>query len=67
MHEECRRLGRRPEEIEVTAGRAAPDLDDVRRLEDLGVSRLTMIPPGFDREAVTKGLHEFAERVITKL
>jgi probable F420-dependent oxidoreductase len=67
MREECRRLGRRPEEIEVTAGRAAPDLDEVRRMQDLGVSRLTLSPPGFDSEAVTKGLHEFAERVITKL
>jgi probable F420-dependent oxidoreductase len=67
MHEECRRVGRRPEEIEITAGGAAPDIDQVRRMEDLGVSRLTMSPPGFDSEAVTKGLHEFAEHVIAKL
>jgi len=26
-----------------------------------------MGPPGFDNEAVTRGLHDFAERVIAKL
>ncbi|HYY73871.1 MAG TPA: LLM class F420-dependent oxidoreductase [Solirubrobacterales bacterium] len=67
LREECRRIGRKPEEIELTAGRGRPDLDGVRRLQDLGVSRITMGPPGFDDEAVTRGLHDFAERVIAKL
>src|SRR5438034_7471012 len=67
LREECRRIGRKPEEIELSAGRGRPDLDGVRRLQDLGVSRITMGPPGFDNEAVTRGLHDFAERVIAKL
>src|SRR5205809_844122 len=67
LREECRRIGRKPEEIELSAGRGRPDLDAVRRLQDLGVSRITMGPPGFDNEAVTRGLHDFAERVIAKL
>src|SRR2546430_1938639 len=67
LREECRRIGRKPEEIELSAGRGRPDLDGVRRLQDLGASRITMGPPGFDPEAVTRGLHDFAERVIAKL
>src|SRR2546425_242786 len=67
LREECHRIGRKPEEIELSAGRGRPDLDGVRRLQDLGVSRITMGPPGFDNEAVTRGLHDFAERVIAKL
>src|SRR5207247_2197329 len=63
LREECGRIGRKPEEIELSAGRGRPDLDGVRRLQDLGVSRITMGPPGFDKEDVTRGLHDFAERV----
>jgi len=66
MRDECRRIGRKPEEIEITAG-AAPDVDRVRALRDLGVARITMGPPAFDPEGITKGLHEFAERVIGHL
>jgi len=66
LEEECRRVGRDAGTIERTAG-GSIDLDGVRRLEDLGVSRIAIAPPGFDQEAVTKGLHEFAERVIAKL
>jgi len=67
LRAECRRIGRKPEEIELSAGRGRPDLDAVRRLQDLGVSRVTTGPPGFDTEAVTRGLHDFADRVIAKL
>jgi probable F420-dependent oxidoreductase len=67
MNEECRRLGRNPAEIEITSGGAALDVDAVRRLEDLGVARVAMGPPGYDDEALGRGLHEFAERVIAKL
>jgi probable F420-dependent oxidoreductase len=67
MREECAKLGRRPETIEVTAGRAAPDADGVERLRDLGVSRVMVPPPGFDPESVSQGLEAFGERVIGKL
>ena len=67
MRAECARIGRNPGEVELTAGAGHLDLDTVRRYEDLGVSRLTMAPPGFDDDAVRKGLHEFADRVIAKL
>jgi len=67
LGEECARLGRNPREIEITAGRAALDLDSVRRYEDLGVARLTLPPPAFDPDGLHAGLHEFGDRVIARL
>jgi len=67
MREECAKLDRDPATIEVTVGRRPPDLDEVRRLADLGVSRLTFMPPAFDPDGLRKSLAEFGERVIAKL
>jgi probable F420-dependent oxidoreductase len=67
MREECARIGRRAETIEVTAGRAVPDLDGVKRLEDLGVSRVAVPPPGFDPVSITQGLEALSDRVIARL
>jgi probable F420-dependent oxidoreductase len=64
MRDECRKLGRRPEEIEITTGGGALDPDNVKRYEDLGVSRLVMPPPAFDPEGLRRGLGAFAERFI---
>ena len=67
LRDECGRIGRNPAEIEITAGRGTPDLDAVRQFEDLGVARMVIPPPGFDPDAVSKGLHEFGDRVISRL
>jgi probable F420-dependent oxidoreductase len=56
MRDECQKLGRDPSTIEVTSGRAIPDADGVKRLEDLGVSRFMVPPPGFDPDGITQGL-----------
>jgi probable F420-dependent oxidoreductase len=63
---ECERIGRKTDAIELTAGGAA-DLDGVRRLQDLGVARVALAPPGFDDESIRRGLHDFADRVIARL
>lgn len=63
MRDECRKLGRDPATIEVTSGRAAPDVDGVRRLEELGVSRFMVPPPAFDPEGVTQGLERLGELI----
>src|SRR6185295_15483263 len=39
LRDECKKLGRNPAEIEISAGRAAPSLDSVKRRQDQGVSR----------------------------
>jgi probable F420-dependent oxidoreductase len=67
MGDECARVGRDPQKIEITTAMPGPDLDAIRRLEDQGVSRLVMGPPGFDPEGLRKGLDEFANGVMAKL
>ena len=51
MRKECERIDRDPGEIELTTG-GTPTPDEVKRLEDQGISRFVLSPPGFDREAL---------------
>ncbi|HVH17004.1 MAG TPA: LLM class F420-dependent oxidoreductase [Myxococcota bacterium] len=64
MRDECGKVGRKPEEIELTTGMTGNDRDSVRRYEDLGVSRLIVSPPGFDPDGLRRGLEDFANRLI---
>ncbi len=66
MRDECRKIGRKPEAIEITAGGANLDADIIKRYEDLGVSRLVIGPPAFDPEGLKRALGEFAEHYIAK-
>jgi probable F420-dependent oxidoreductase len=66
MRAECERVGRKPAEIEITAAGPQLDRDGIRRLEDLGISRVVTPPPAFDPDGVTRGLHDLAERVIAR-
>ena len=67
LRDECARVGRKPEAIELTAGHGFVDLDGVRSLQDLGIARVIIPPPAFDEEGVRKGLHDFGDRVIARL
>jgi len=67
MREECGKVGRDASRIEITTASPGNDLDKIRRLEDQGVSRLAIGPPGFDRESIERGLGELADKVIAKL
>jgi probable F420-dependent oxidoreductase len=64
MRDECGKVGRKPEEIELTTGMNGNDRDSVRRYEDLGVSRLIVSPPGFDPDGLRRGLEAFANTLI---
>ena len=55
--------GRDPKTIEISAGRAAPDLDGVKRLRDLGVSRFMVPPPAYDPDGITKGLERLGDLI----
>jgi probable F420-dependent oxidoreductase len=66
MREECRKIGRDPATIEVSAGRAVPDRDNVQRLRDRGVSRFMVPPPAFDADGLTRGLEQLGD-LIAKL
>ncbi len=63
MRDECAKLGRDPATIEITSGRAAPTVDSVRQLRDLGVSRFMVPPPAFDPDGVTQGLEQLGELI----
>lgn len=67
LRDECGKIGRDPEEVEITTSTVVRDVDTVRRYQDLGVSRLVMGPPGFDPEAIRVGLEKFQEDIISKV
>lgn len=66
LRDECGKIGRDPQEIEITAGGMRVDADTSRRYEDLGVSRLVVAPPAFDVEGLKRALPAFAEEVISR-
>jgi probable F420-dependent oxidoreductase len=63
MRDECKKLGRDPASIEITSGRAVPNADSVKHLEDLGVSRFMVPPPAFDPDGVTQGLEQLGNLI----
>ena len=65
LEAECARVGRNPAEIEITTG-CAPKLDEIKRLEQMGVRRITFGPPGFSREDVTRGLEKLGNEILAK-
>lgn len=67
LREECERVGRRAEDVEVTFIAPSPDVDLVHRLRDAGVKRICIGPPGFDLDSVRTGFERFAERVLTRV
>jgi probable F420-dependent oxidoreductase len=67
LRDECGKTGRDPDEIEISTGAGIPDVDTVKRYEDLGVSRLVMPPLGFDAAGLAAALPKYAEDVIQKV
>ncbi|HVN83319.1 MAG TPA: LLM class F420-dependent oxidoreductase [Candidatus Binatia bacterium] len=63
MRDECKRLGRDPATIEISAGRQMPTLDGAKRLQDLGVIRFMTAVPAFDPEGLTRGLEQLGELI----
>jgi probable F420-dependent oxidoreductase len=57
--------GRDPDAIEITAG-GVLDLDGVKRLADLGVTRVVIPPLGFDLETLRTQFGNFSENVIAR-
>ncbi|HYC55753.1 MAG TPA: TIGR03619 family F420-dependent LLM class oxidoreductase [Candidatus Binatia bacterium] len=66
MREECQRVGTNADAIEITAAMMSPDHDFVKRQEDLGVNRLILAPPAFDKEGLTQGLEAFGNAFIAR-
>ena len=66
LRDECGKIGRDPEEIEISTGGMRVDADTSKRYEDLGVSRLVVPPPAFDIEGLKRALPAFAEEFIAR-
>lgn len=64
--QECARVGREPEEIEVTVPLPGFDLDAIKRYADMGVSRCIIPPMGNDVAGVLQGLEQFSEAIVRK-
>lgn len=68
MRDECQKIGRNAQDIEITVGAGSNlTLDQVRRLRDQGVSRIVLPPPGFDRESIKRSLAAIGEKIIAKM
>tara|TARA_R110000787_G_scaffold81943_2_gene177464 strand:+ start:75 stop:938 length:864 start_codon:yes stop_codon:yes gene_type:complete len=67
MRDECAKIGRDPNEIELTVAGGNLDPGRVRQYQDIGVSRMMINPPAMDAEGIKRGLNEFAENVLAKV
>jgi probable F420-dependent oxidoreductase len=66
MKTEAEKAGRNPASIELSCmGR--PRVDDLKALQDIGISRVVIAPPAFDAEGLTRGLEKLQNEVIAKI
>lgn len=67
MRDECAKIGRDQNEIELTVAAGNIDLGRVRQYADIGAARMMITPPAMDAEGIKRGLNEFADAVIAKI
>ncbi|HEY2663720.1 MAG TPA: LLM class F420-dependent oxidoreductase [Candidatus Binataceae bacterium] len=66
MKAECAKIGRNPAEIELSCmGRAKSD--SIKALADIGVSRVVVPPPGYEPDAITRGLEKIGKEIIARV
>ncbi|MDO8431486.1 MAG: LLM class F420-dependent oxidoreductase [Candidatus Binatus sp.] len=66
MKAEAEKAGRNPASIELSCmGR--PRVDDLKALQDIGISRVVIAPPAFDADGLTRGLEKLQNEVIAKI
>lgn len=66
LREECAKVGRKFEEIEITTS-VAPQLDMVKRVEDLGVTRVFTVSAVSDRDGITRSLEQLSNELIARM
>lgn len=66
MRDECAKIGRNPDEIELSVAGGKLDPGRVARYEEIGVSRMLISPPAYDADGLKRALNEFADNVIAK-
>jgi probable F420-dependent oxidoreductase len=66
LKQECDKRGRRYEDIELSCmGRARPDI--IKAQQDLGITRVVIPPPAFDKEGLIRELEKIANELVVKL
>jgi len=66
LREECDKVGRGFDGFDITTS-AAPNLDIIKGLEDIGVSRVSMGLTASDREGITRSLEKIANDIIARV
>ncbi|MBV1904549.1 MAG: LLM class F420-dependent oxidoreductase [Pseudomonadales bacterium] len=66
MRDECAKIGRNPDEIELSVAGGKLDPGRVARYEEIGVSRMLISPPAYNADGLKRALNEFADNVIAK-
>ena len=66
MRDEAGKAGRDVDAIELSCiGRAA--VEAVKPLQDVGIDRVILAPPGFDKDALSRGLEKLGNEVIARV
>jgi probable F420-dependent oxidoreductase len=66
MREAAQKAGRDPDRIELSCmARAA--VESVKTLQDIGISRVVVAPPAFDKDGLARGLEKIGNEVIARL
>jgi probable F420-dependent oxidoreductase len=66
MFEEAKKAGRNPAQIELSCMGAAK-ADMIKRVQEVGVTRVVVPPPAYDPEGITRGLEKIQNEIIAKL
>src|ERR1700730_6030574 len=66
MRESAVKVGRDANAIELSCiGRSKPDA--IKPLQDVGIARVILAPPGFDKDALSRGLEKIGSEVIARM
>jgi len=66
MRAEADKAGRNADQIELSCvGRAA--VDSIKAFADVGISRVVVAPPAFDKEGLTRGLEKMGNEVLARV
>jgi probable F420-dependent oxidoreductase len=66
LHEECAKVGRQTDGFDITTG-AGPDLDMIKRLEDIGVTRVFMSSPVSDLDGISRAFEKIGNEIIPRV
>ncbi|MBV8361481.1 MAG: LLM class F420-dependent oxidoreductase [Deltaproteobacteria bacterium] len=66
LREECDKVERKFDGFDITTS-AAPNLDIIKRLEDIGVTRVSTGLAASDRDGITRSLEKIANNIIVRV